>query len=110
MSGSLTLTGSVVSNVSVTVDMTALTSDDGHRNDHLRRQVIETDNYPTSAFKSTAPIDLGTVPAGGATVSVNAVGDVTLHGVTKSVTIPLQAKRQGGIIAVAGSLPIVFAD
>jgi hypothetical protein len=26
------------------------------------------------------------------------------------VTIPLQATRQGGIIAVAGSLPIVFSD
>jgi polyisoprenoid-binding protein YceI len=110
VSGSLTLTGSVVSNVSITVDMTALTSDDSHRDDQLRRQAIETDNFPTAAFKTTAPIDLGTVPADGATVSVNAVGDLTLHGVTKSVTIPLQAKRQGGIMAVAGSLPIVFAD
>jgi hypothetical protein len=26
------------------------------------------------------------------------------------VTIPLQAARRGGIIAVSGTLPIVFAD
>jgi hypothetical protein len=30
--------------------------------------------------------------------------------VTRTVTIALEAARQGGIIAVAGSLPIVFAD
>jgi len=43
-------------------------------------------------------------------VSVSAVGALTLHGVTRTVTISLQAMRSGGIIAVTGSLPIVFSD
>jgi polyisoprenoid-binding protein YceI len=110
VTGSMTLTGTVVSNVQITVDMTALISNDSHRDGQLQRQAIETDTFPTSTFKTTAPIDLGTLPADGTSVSVKAVGDLTLHGVTKSVTITLQATRQGGIIAVAGSLPIVFAD
>ena len=38
------------------------------------------------------------------------VGDLTIHGVTKPVDINLQAQRQGGIIAVSGTLPVVFAD
>jgi hypothetical protein len=33
-----------------------------------------------------------------------------LHSVTKTVTVALQALRQGGIIAVTGSLPITFSD
>jgi len=74
------------------------------------RQAIETDTYPTATFKTTQPIDLGTLPADGKTVGVNASGDFTLHGVTRSVTIALQAARQGGIIAVAGSLAILFSD
>ena len=110
VTGSLTLTGAVVSNVAVTADLTALASDDSHRDDQLRRQALETDSFPTATFKVTQPIDLGTLPADGASVSVNATGDLMLHGVTKSVTIPLQATRQAGIIAVTGSLPILFAD
>jgi hypothetical protein len=42
--------------------------------------------------------------------SANAAGDLILHGVAKSVTIPWAAKRQGGIVAVAGSLPVMFAE
>jgi hypothetical protein len=30
--------------------------------------------------------------------------------VTKSVEIPMEAKLEGGVVTVVGSLPIVFAD
>jgi polyisoprenoid-binding protein YceI len=110
VSGSMTLNGAVVSNVQITADLTALKSDQDNRDNQLKRQAIETDKYPTAIFKITQPIDLGTLPADGKTVSVNATGAFTLHGVTRTVTIALQAARQGGIIAVAGSLPIVFSD
>lgn len=110
VTGSMVVAGTVVSNVQITVDMTGLVSDDSHRDDQLSHQAIETANFPTSAFKTTAPIDLGALPADGVTISANATGDLTLHGVTRSVTIPLQATRRGGIIAVAGSIPIHFSD
>jgi polyisoprenoid-binding protein YceI len=110
ISGSMTLTGAVVTNVQMTADLTALKSDQDNRDNQLKRQAIETDLFPTATFKTTQPIDLGTLPADGKIVSVNATGDFTLHGVTRTVTIALEAARQGGIIAVAGSLPIVFAD
>ncbi len=110
LSGSMTLNGAVVSNVQITADLSALKSDQDTRDSQLHRQALETDKFPTATFKTTAPIDLGRLPADGTAVSVSATGDLTLHGVTKSVTISLQALRQGGIIAVTGSLPIVFAD
>jgi polyisoprenoid-binding protein YceI len=90
--------------------MTALVSDNDQRDNQLRSQAIQTDTFPTSTFKMTAPIDLGTLPAEGKTTQATATGALTLHGVTKTVTIDLAVQRQGGIIAVAGSLPIVFAD
>ncbi|HEX7497069.1 MAG TPA: YceI family protein [Candidatus Limnocylindrales bacterium] len=110
VTGSLSLSGSIVDNVQITADMTALVSDSGQRDNQLKRQAIETDNFPTSFFKTIAPIDLGTLPGDGATVHATTTGALTLHGVTKTVTIDLSVQRQGGIIAVAGSLPIVFAD
>ena len=110
VTGSMTLTGGVVSDVKITADMTALASDDSHRDDQLRRQAIESDNFPTATFATAGFIDLGTLPADGAAASVSATGTLTLHGVSKTVTVPLQAIRSGGIIAVTGTLPIVFSD
>jgi polyisoprenoid-binding protein YceI len=108
--GSMSLSGSVVDNVQITADMTALASDNDQRDNQLRRQAIETDSFPTSMFKTIAPINLGTLPADGKTIQATATGALTIHGVTKTVTIDLDVQRQGGIIAVAGSVPIVFAD
>jgi polyisoprenoid-binding protein YceI len=110
VSGSMTLTGPVVSNVKISVDLTALASDDSHRDDQLRRQALQSDTFPTATFATGQPIDLGTIPADGTSVSVDATGTLTLHGVTKTVTVALQTLRQGGIIAVTGSLPITFSD
>jgi polyisoprenoid-binding protein YceI len=110
VTGSLSLTGSVVDNVQITADMTALVSDNDQRDNQLKRQAIQTDSFPTSFFKTIAPIDLGSLPAEGTTVHATTTGALSIHGVTKTVTIDLSVQRQGGIIAVAGSLPIVFAD
>jgi len=41
---------------------------------------------------------------------VQAIGDLTLHGVTKQVTFPLHAQLNGDVITVTGSLQIQFAD
>jgi polyisoprenoid-binding protein YceI len=110
VTGSMSLTGAVVDNVSISADLTALKSSDPNRDNQLRRQAIDTDQFPTATFKTTAPIDLGTLPAEGKTVSVTAAGTLTIHGVTKNVSIALAAVRQGGIIAVTGTLPVVFGD
>jgi polyisoprenoid-binding protein YceI len=110
ISGSMTLTGSVVSNVQITADLTALLSDNPQRDDQLTHQAIETNSFPTAMFKTIQPIDLGSLPVDGTSVSVNATGALTLHGVTRTVAMALQAVRQGGIIAVTGTLPIVFSD
>ena len=110
VSGSMTLTGTVVSNVQISVDLTALASDNSNRDNQLHGQALETDTFPTATFALTQPIDLGKLPTDGTSVSASATGTLTLHGVTKTVTVALQAVRQGGIIAVTGSLPIVFSD
>jgi polyisoprenoid-binding protein YceI len=110
VTGTMDLSGSTVNTVQITADLTALASDNSLRDDQLRTQAIDTNQFPTAFFKTIEPIDLGTLPTEGLIVSFAARGALTIHGVTKSVDIPLQAMRKGGIIAVAGSLPIVFAD
>jgi polyisoprenoid-binding protein YceI len=110
VSGSLTIAGSQVTAVTIEADLTALKSDENRRDGQLSRQGIETSTFPTATFKLTSPIDLGSVPADGVEVSVTGSGQLTLHGQTKDVQIPLKAKLSGSTIVVTGSLDIAFAD
>ena len=49
-------------------------------------------------------------PVKGKKVDVTATGNLTLHGQTKTVHVPLQAEWDGGTISVAGGAPILFGD
>ena len=92
------------------LDLTTVASDESRRDAQFRGRIMDVATYPTSTFTLAGPIELGPVPAGGATVTVTAVGDLTLHGTTRRVSIPLSAKRAGASIQVAGNVPIVFAE
>ena len=43
-------------------------------------------------------------------MDVTAKGQLTLHGVTRDVSIPLKAQHSGAVIEIAGSLEINFSD
>ncbi len=110
VTGALTLEGSTITSVDVTADLTRLTSDDNRRDGQLRRQAIQTDQFPTATFKLTSPIDLGSIPTDGQTIGATATGELTLHGVTRSVEVPIEARLSGDVVTVTGSLQIRFAD
>ncbi len=110
VTGSITIDGTTITAAEFTADLTGLKSDDDRRDGQLNRQALETGQFPTASFTLTSPVDLGSAPAEGATVDVTATGDLTLHGVTRSVQIPLQARLAGGAVTIAGSLPVAFAD
>ncbi len=110
ITASLQFDGSAITAVDVEVDMTQLRSDQSRRDGALRQQAIETNTYPTSSFALTEPIPLDGVPAEGETISVTAVGDLTLHGVTRQVEIQLEGQLTDGLVVVIASIEIVFAD
>ena len=110
VTGTMTIDGTTITAVDITADLTTLQSDEANRDRQLQRQGIETGTYPTATFSLTQPIDIGSVPADGQVINATATGNLTLHGVTKEVQIPLQARLDGDVITVVGSLPIQFAD
>ena len=110
VSGSLTIEGTTISKVEITADLTTLQSSSDNRDRQLGRQALETATFPTATFVLTTPIELGSEPVEGQVIETTATGDLTLHGVTKSVQVPLQARLEGNSIVVAGSLRIAFAD
>ncbi len=110
VSGTLTISGTSVTAAKITADLTTLKSDDDRRDGQLRNQGLQTSQYPTATFTLNSPIDLGSVPADGAKVSVDATGQLTLHGQTRDVMITLTAEKSGDTIEVTGSTEIAFAD
>jgi polyisoprenoid-binding protein YceI len=110
VTGSMTIAGTTVTKAAFTVDMTSVKSDRSIRDDQFQGRIMDTASYPTATFTLTQPISLAPVPKDGVIKSYSATGNLTLHGTTKSVTIPLTAKRTDNVIAVQGILPITFSD
>lgn len=103
--GTLSLTAADFS-----VDMTSLASDRQMRDNRLRRDGIETDAFPTATFTLTQPVAIPTTVTTGDAIDVTLHGDLTLHGVTKTIDIPAKARINGSVIEVAGSYTFPFAD
>jgi polyisoprenoid-binding protein YceI len=110
VTGSMTIAGTTVTKAAFTVDMTSVKSDRSIRDDQFQGRIMDTATYPTATFALTSPISLAPVPKDGVIKNYSATGNLTLHGTTKSVTIPLTAKRTDNVIAVQGILPITFSD
>jgi polyisoprenoid-binding protein YceI len=110
LTGTLQFDGKQVTSVDVTADMTRLTSDKPQRDGQLRNQGIEYSKYPTSTFKLASPIAISDVPAAGTSVKQSITGELTLHGVTKAITMDVEGVILDGKLVVVGSTSIVFAD
>lgn len=110
VSGTLEFDGASITAVSVTANLQNLASDDDRRDGQLRRQALETNDFPEATFVLTEPITLDSVPGEGETITATAVGDLTLHGVTNSVQLELQGQLVGGSVVVVGSTVVLLAD
>ncbi len=103
VAGTVQIDGTTVTAADVEVDMTTITTNDQRRDDKVQ-EALETGEFPTATFSLTEPIELGDGAASGDEVSVTAVGDLTIHGVTQ------QAQLVDGTIVIVGSLEIAFSD
>ena len=108
VTGTITFDGTTLTAATIEADMTAITTNDSRRDDHVQ-DALETGEFPTATFTLTEPIDLGDAVNTGAPVSVEATGDLTIHGVTTPVTLPLEAQLVDGTIVVVGSLDIALS-
>lgn len=106
VNGSIEIAGTQIVAVDMIADMRQLITDSGPRTDALKTAAggLETETFPQASFTLTEPIEMGSLPAEGTAITVQATGDLTVHGVSRIVTIPLTAELQAGVISVFGSL------
>lgn len=108
VTGTVVIDGTTVTKADFEVDVTTLKSDQDRRDNRIRSMGLETERFPTASFRLGAPIDLTDPRA--STADVKATGDLTIHGVTRSVTIPLEAARNGDKLEIVGSLTFPMSD
>ena len=106
VTGQVTIAEDEVTEASIEVKVATIATDSGNRDGYFRENAIEADQFPTATFELTEPAALEE----GAT-EVELVGDLTVHGETKSVTVDAEVGGDGtNALQVVGSVPITFAD
>jgi polyisoprenoid-binding protein YceI len=94
--------------VKVKVALGALNTGINLRDQHMRDTYLEVGKYPNAIVEvQRSKLKF---PAKGASASAQAPGSMTIHGVTKPVTIDYTAKSRGDKISVDGSTKIDMRD
>jgi len=110
VSGSLTIQGTSIIGTTFEVAVATITSDSTRRDSQFAGPIMETSVHPTATFQLTQPIELGSVPEPGTTITATAVGELTMHGVTRDVSFEVSARIDNGIIGVLGGIEVLFSD
>jgi polyisoprenoid-binding protein YceI len=110
ISGSMTLDDATVTAAKFTVPLATVKSNESLRDIQFRGRIMDVAQYPDAVFVLTSSIPLGTLPTVGKVINAAATGDLTMHGVTRSVTFTIHAEYTGTEIEVSGSIPITFAN
>jgi polyisoprenoid-binding protein YceI len=99
-----------VTAASFTVQVNTLSSDRAMRDQRVHTLGLQTDTYPTATFQLAQPIALPDAAKSGQVVKVTATGPLTLHGVTRTVSIPLSLQLSGSSFEVAGSISFPWSE
>ncbi|MTV24526.1 YceI family protein [Nitriliruptoraceae bacterium ZYF776] len=108
VTGTFEVDGTTVTAASFEADLTTIVSDRSMRDGRIQ-SALDTATHPTATFTLTDPIELDAVPADGEAVAVDAVGELTVHGVTETVTVPLEAALTGDVLVVTSSFEVELA-
>lgn len=108
--GSFTLTGSVISNGTISVNMTKLMSGESRRDSTMENSGLETNKFPSAKFEQSQELTIQTPITKGTTIELDIPGTMTLHGQTKDVIFPLKALWDGKVITLSGELNIELVD
>jgi polyisoprenoid-binding protein YceI len=113
ITGSATFTDSgndvTVTAASFVINVYSLKSDEALRDEHIHTIGIQSATYPRASFKLTSPVTLPTRALSGRVVDVKVTGDVTMHGTTKLLTIPIEMTLSTSKIQAVGSYTFPWA-
>jgi polyisoprenoid-binding protein YceI len=90
-------------------DLRTLVSDSSRRDNFLYSNTLQTETYPLATFILTSVEGL-TTPIGADEQTITLIGDLTIHGVTKSVSWSATVKLDGELLTGSASTSFLLAD
>lgn len=91
------------------VDVRTFESDSSRRDNFLRGNTLQSDQYPLAEFMVTSIEDF-TMPADGEETTFTLIGNFTLHGVTKTMAWTVTASRDGDTLSGSAKTEFDMAD
>ena len=91
-----------ITKASLKIFVNKLISDDGRRDQRIRSIGLESDRFPTATFVLSKPIELK--------AKTKATGVFTIHGVSKTETVPLQVRVSGSKLQAVGALTFPWSE
>ena len=94
-----------LASMALDADLLQLTSGDDRR-DAIFSDLLETETFPTASFVLISGVP--TEELVDASASVDVVAELTLHGVTRAITLTLEGETNGDLVVLVGSTEILF--
>ncbi len=113
ITGSVTIKpdGSIdTANSKFTVDLSTLQTDSNMRDNFVRRNILQTDQYPQAVFVPTQVNGLPAALPQNGNVSFKLTGNMTIHGVTKPVTWDVTGAINNGEANGKATTSFTFED
>jgi polyisoprenoid-binding protein YceI len=107
VTGTLIISGGRVTHATLRVDLTTIKVN-GKAAPQFARS-LGTQAHPAATFTLAQPATLGSAFTSGATITRTAVGLLTMHGISRPVTVTISARRNGPELQAAGSIPVAFS-
>jgi polyisoprenoid-binding protein YceI len=102
--------GNPVPGLSFQVDLRLLQSDKVRRDNDVKKLFLETDKFPMATFVFRQVTDLSGPLRDGAMVHGSVTGDLTAHGVTRSVTWDTTVEQHADTLTGHATTSFPFAD
>ena len=100
----------LVASMNVSVDLRTLQTDSERRDNYVRQNTLETDQYPTATFVSTCATNLPASYVDGQDAHFQITGNLTLHGETNKEIFDVQGKLVGNTATGTATSTIYMTD
>jgi polyisoprenoid-binding protein YceI len=103
-------TSPLVTSMNITVDLSTLQSDAQRRDDFIKQNALQTDQYPNATFVSVSTQGLPSTYTDGQTVHFQLTGNLTMHGKTNKEVFDVQGKVVGNTVTGIATSTIYMTD
>lgn len=110
VSGSMGVEGTTVNDLTATVQMASLQSDNALRDGVVASGYLQVDAFPTATVWLEQPVTIDLPAQPGELVDFTAPAQLTIHGVTQPVTVVGQGQWTGDAVEVVGTIDITLSQ